>query len=106
MPSGAGRRGQRARNRSKDVVKPADASKFLPDPGENGGRAPRAPASRFDLTARPGTDIVGGSQYKVTVSIEARPKKRACQLDAPLEPEPRARQRAPDQFFAENSKGE
>jgi hypothetical protein len=27
-------------------------------------------------------------------------------LDAPLEPEPQARQRAPDQFFAENSKGE
>jgi len=27
-------------------------------------------------------------------------------VDAPLEPEPQARQRAPDQFFAENSKGE
>jgi hypothetical protein len=42
----------------------------------------------------------------VIVSIEAQPKKLACQLDAPLEPEPQARQRAPDQFFAENSKGE
>ncbi|KGS03013.1 acetolactate synthase, large subunit, biosynthetic type [Burkholderia sp. ABCPW 111] len=31
--------------------------------------------------------------------------KPAFQLDAPLEPEPQARQRAPDQFFAENSKG-
>jgi hypothetical protein len=31
---------------------------------------------------------------------------RLSNLDAPLEPEPQARQRAPDQFFAENSKGD
>jgi hypothetical protein len=31
---------------------------------------------------------------------------RQSNLDAPLEPEPQARQRAPDQFFAENSKGD
>jgi hypothetical protein len=42
----------------------------------------------------------------VTCLIEVWPKKLTCQLDAPLEPEPQARQRAPDQFFAENSKGE
>ncbi|WP_287794563.1 hypothetical protein, partial [Burkholderia sp.] len=50
--------------------------------------------------------IVNDSQHEVMVSFEAGPRSPPFKLDAPLEPEPQARQRAPDQFFAENSKGQ
>jgi hypothetical protein len=36
MPSGGGRRSERARNRSKNVVKLADANKILPALGKTG----------------------------------------------------------------------
>jgi hypothetical protein len=38
--------------------------------------------------------------------LRCGPRSSPVKVDAPLEPEPQARQRAPDQFFAENSKGE
>jgi hypothetical protein len=78
----------------------------LPQAKRARARTAKVLCANFRLTAALATANVSGSQHSVIVSFEVRPKKPACQLDAPLEPEPQARQRAPDQFFAENSKGE
>jgi hypothetical protein len=74
MPSVVGRRSERARNRSKNVVKLADANKFLRRPGKRrqiGGAVKAAFGALavlrrgiIFLTVGASADIVDGSQHK------------------------------------------